>query len=249
MPGSWVPGSYLHGWSFSVRYSAVLHRFGYSCYGGDNTLKKLILFFLPLALSLLIWNVRNYSTFSRIILLEDQWENSWPDDPTYRPHGMAIRKLIVGWGGDMLYWTHGSMGNWFFSETPTVPMNEAIPSRVYTSGYNADSLRNLKHLYLLANDYSLDGSQRKHYSELATTKARHYRIKYQKQKYLAAFVVNKFRLTYKFLFHQIRHDLPFPPGESMKNLSIPDQSSVYPLLLPVCDHRPCGNCISTNKRK
>jgi hypothetical protein len=168
------------------------------------------IFILPLILFLSAWTLRNYRVLGDPVVLEDRWERSWPDDPTYRPAGMAIRKLVVSWGGDMLFWVEGGMGNWFFDRENMAGPGEVFPERIFVERYDADSLKQLRELYRLGTDMGLPEADRKLYSALAVAKADAFRTSYQKQKPVEAFFVNKLRLCNTFLFYRFRPDFPFP---------------------------------------
>jgi hypothetical protein len=165
---------------------------------------SLFLFFLPLLLSLSLWTARNAITFNRFLPLEDAWHLSYPHEPEYGEGGMAIRKLIRTWGGDMLYWTDGSMGNVLMNPSTTLSIEKDLPQRIYTSDYQSDSIQALRSFYI-------NGNQRKA-AEMATR----FLHSYQKQKPFETYFFSRIRLTGKFFFRLIRHDLPFPSKDQIQ---------------------------------
>ncbi len=167
-------------------------------------LKIISIFFLPLLIALSVWSTRNSLTMNRFIPLEDAWHLSYPHEPEYRPGGMAIRKLIRAWGGDMLYWTHGSMGNMLMNPKTDGDIAKDLPKRVYTPDYQADSIQ-------LLRDFYLEGKQEK-----AASMAVRFLASYQQHKPLEAYFFSRIRLTVKFFFRLIRHDLPFPSRENIQ---------------------------------
>ena len=178
--------------------------------------KRLLVFAAPLALLLLSWNIRNYLTMDRLILLEDKWVISYPHEPEYGSDGMAIRQLICTWGGDMLYWTDGSMGNIMMGKHPTKTIKDGLPKRIYTPDYQADSLLLLRNHYFLANDLSRSDSVRSLHETQAQAMAHHFRKSYQQHHPFDAYIGAKIRLISKLIFGRVRHDLPFPPQPEIR---------------------------------
>lgn len=182
-----------------------------------NTIaRQMCYFWAPLALLLLSWNLRNYLTMDRIILLEDQWKISYPHEPEYGPDGMAIRQLIRTWGGDMLYWTDGSMGNILMGPKPTETVKDGLPQRIYTPDYQADSIILLRQYYMAANDTSLSDSLRILSEVRATEMAHRFQKSYQQHKPVDAYLGARIRLIGKLIFGRVRHDLPFPFQPNIK---------------------------------
>ena len=179
------------GLSFSTRWLVFLR--GY-----------VIPLIFPLVLVLSLWTIRNVISLNRVVVLEDVWHLSYPHEPEYGSGGMAIRKLIRAWGGDMLYWTDGSMGNVLMNASTRLDIKTDLPQRIYTPDYQADSLILLSKLYH-------KGNQQKS-AEMATR----YLHSFQKYKPLEAYFFSRIRLTYKFFFRLIRHDLPFPSRDNLK---------------------------------
>lgn len=168
------------------------------------SLSHSLFFFLPLFLSLTLWTTRNALTLNRFIPLEDAWHLSYPHEPEYGEGGMAMRKLIRTWGGDMLYWTQGSMGNVMMNpQTKLSPKND-LPQRIYTPDYQPDSIKSLIAFYH-------EGKQEK-----AAEMANRFLHSYRNHKPLEAYLISRLRLYGKFFFRLIRHDLPFPPKDKIK---------------------------------
>ena len=163
-----------------------------------------IRFTLPLILAISCWTLRNAITMKRFIPLEDAWHLSYPHEPEYGAGGMAIRKLIRSWGGDMLYWTEGSMGNMLMNPETTLSIKKDLTKRVYTPDYQADSIELLRTTYLA-------GEQQK-----AAEMAGRYLQSYRNHQPLEAWFISRIRMTGKFFFRLIRHDLPFPPKDQLQ---------------------------------
>lgn len=168
------------------------------------SLSHSLLLLLPLLLALSAWTIRNKVTLNRFIPLEDAWHLSYPHEPEYGEGGMAIRKLIRTWGGDMLYWTEGSMGNVLMNPNSALTVQKDLPQRIYTSDYQADSIQ------LLISYYN-QGNQQK-----AASMANRFLGSYQQNKPLEAYFLSRIRLTANFFFRLIRHDLPYPSKDKIK---------------------------------
>jgi hypothetical protein len=167
------------------------------------SLSNPLFFLLPLLLSLTLWTTRNVLTLDKFLPLEDAWHLSYPHEPEYGSGGMAMRKLIRAWGGDMLYWTEGSMGNVLMNPNTELSVEDDLPDRIYTPDYQADSIQLLKSFYLQGNQ------------EKAAALATRFLKSYRQHKPLEAYIFSRIRLTWKFFFRLIRHDLPFPPKDQL----------------------------------
>lgn len=118
---------------------------------------------------------------------------------------MAIRKLIRTWGGDMLYWTEGSMGNALMNPNTSLSIEKDLPQRVSTTDYQVDSINVLRSFYLNRNQ------------QKAAEMANRFLHSYQKHKPFEAYFFSRIRLIGKFFFRLIRHDLPFPSRDQIQS--------------------------------
>jgi hypothetical protein len=184
-------------------------------WGWEKSLKQTAwLFFAPLLLFLSLWTLRNALTLERFLPLEDEWVHSYPHEPEYGPDGMAIRKLIKAWGGNILYWQEGSMGQALMNLKEEHPLSQ-LPERIYTPDYNQDSLALLRSYYQQAHDPGLAESLRDLRERQAQAMAERFLASYHQHHPLEYGIGGRLRMMGKFFFGLIRHDLPYPSRDQI----------------------------------
>lgn len=110
-----------------------------------------VIWALPFVVALGAWNVRNYTVFNKVILLQAKGPESY--GKMYGKAWLQIREMIAAWGGQPAMYESGSEGEWFRSDRSERPL--VLPAKVWNSGcFSPDDMLRLK------NDY-----QQFHYSE------------------------------------------------------------------------------------
>lgn len=176
------------------------------------TFKHTLQFLCPVVLFLGIWTYKNYTQYGKPVVLT----GSVFDCTGFlsREH-IAIRELIIAWGGDYQPWSKGSEAEWFFQST--VSDKAAAPNKrdVYTSAYNLDSLLTLRSLYEKGKSDTLSADLKENYNKLVLSKSRSYVDSYVKEHAFNYYVVNKLLILKKILIPSRLDDLPLPALSSM----------------------------------
>jgi hypothetical protein len=171
-----------------------------------------ISFGLPLVLSIGIWTAYNYKKEQRFIPLVAPFTECFKVSNT---SVMALAKLVISWGGDSQPWVNGTPSNWFLVDSANV--KPPVSPGVYTSVYNEDSLRILKKNY---RDFAFSGNPElsQAASEKVIASANRYYASYKKEHFFDFLLLNRIKLTSKFIFPKRIDNLPGPPLAKMNIL-------------------------------
>jgi hypothetical protein len=184
--------------------------------GGLFSIKKylrpIVVFCIPLIIALLIWGIHNYKKTQRFIVLQDKLENCYS---CYPPEYLAIRNLIISWGGELLQWIPGSEAEWFYSQDFDYKHQHPFKRNIFTSVYNQDSLFVLKSEYDKILSDSIDPAEKVKIKRLVQEKAERYYEAYKKEHPIAFYFTNRLRFCRVFLFPQTLNLMPFPAKEKM----------------------------------
>lgn len=158
------------------------------------------------------WVVRNYVHFGRIIPLVTDAHAGLPEG-----RFLALMEFVQAWGGDFVSWNPAAEMMLFLDvrTNRTVPNKyqrmEDLPDYVFTSAYNADSLRELKKWYHLAESADTPANLRHYADSLAYAKLRAYRKAFISEKPFYYYIVAPLRLLPKFLLHSGTYNLTPQP--------------------------------------
>jgi hypothetical protein len=173
----------------------------------------LVMFSLPLVLSLGAWTYYNYKKSDRFIPLIASVGECYS---TYTPQLLAIDKLIIDWGEDYLRWSQGSLAHWYLWE-PWENRDIVLPERLFTSQCNSDSLHALRANYVVfLRDSSAQVREEAGAKVLASVKR--FSDAYREEKKLDFYVVNRFRQLRMFLFPTRLDNMPGPAFAQMNAL-------------------------------
>ncbi|MDW8303182.1 MAG: hypothetical protein RML38_12030, partial [Bacteroidia bacterium] len=158
------------------------------------------------------WIARNYVHFGRIIPLVTDAHAGLPEG-----RFLALMEFVQAWGGDFVSWNPAAEMMLFFDvrNNKTVPNRyqrmEDLPDYVFTSAYNADSLRELKKWYDLAEAPNTPPNLKRQADSIAYTKLRAYRRAFIEEKPFHYYVIAPLRLLPKFLLHSGTYNLTPQP--------------------------------------
>ncbi len=154
-----------------------------------------------------MWIIRNYIHFQTFIpvIKFDQLV-----DPNDKLTVLGDFMRVVG--GDNIYWNPTAEIMLFLDVRldkkvkPTYQHMSDLPSYMFTSAYNADSLEVLKYWYVLA-DTAKSPEMRSFANMQAVSKMRYYMDTFKKEKPLYYYIVAPLRLLGKFLIHSGTYNL------------------------------------------
>lgn len=180
-----------------------------------QSLRNCILFCLPVVLALGLWTYSNYQKYQKVVVLQGPMSECFG---TLSPELLAIRSLIIGWGGDYQPWSKGSEAEWFFSKKTNDPERGAIHDKYLTSAYSYDSLLVLREKYNYYNSDSITAGEKPAVSrDILETSAR-YLSAYKAEHPVAYRLLNKFRLLKQLLLPGRLDDFPTPKLSEMNIL-------------------------------
>ncbi|WP_448520450.1 hypothetical protein [Rhodoflexus sp.] len=154
------------------------------------------------------WIVRNYLHFGRLIPLVTDAHAGLPEG-----RFLALMEFVQAWGGDFVSWNPAAEMMLFVDvrTRQTVPNKyrqmEDLPDYVFTSAYNADSLRILKKWYHLADSAGISPALARYADSVAYAKLRAYRQAFITEKPIYYHIIAPLRLLPKFLLHSGTYNL------------------------------------------
>jgi hypothetical protein len=173
-------------------------------------LKKGVILFLPIVISISVWTYRNYAQYDRVIFLQDKNEVCFG---ALSEHYVSLRNMIIGWGGDYKGWSKNTELSWFLDKNESTHFD--FDSRIYTSEYNADSLKLLKEYFIFTKNEQVDSSVRKLNEGKVLEMATRYSNSYKKEHPLDYYFFNRLRLIRLFVFQGNIENLPLPALSEM----------------------------------
>ncbi|MDW8348405.1 MAG: hypothetical protein RML94_15690 [Bacteroidia bacterium] len=153
------------------------------------------------------WVARNYLHFGRVIPLATDKYGGLTEGRL-----LALIELIQAWGGDYVWWNHQAEITLFIdmtgilSERKYYKTASDLPSFVFTSKYNADSIDNLRAWYIMA-DTTKNDTLRAYSDSIAHVKLRSYRQAFIAEKPFYYYVIAPLRLLAKFFSHSGTYNL------------------------------------------
>lgn len=186
----------------------------------------LVVFSLPLVLSIGAWTYYNFKKSERFIPLIASVGECYS---TYTPQLLAIDKMIIDWGEDYLRWSQGSLAHWYLWE-PWENRPIHIPERLLTSQCNLDSLYTLRANYVIfLQDSNLVARERAGAKVLASVER--FSTAYKQEKKFDFYITNRFRQLRMFLFPSRLDNMPGPAFGAMNVLQKGVKLGYYALFL------------------
>ena len=183
-----------------------------------------VFFLLPFTVIDGIWVIRNYSVYQKVI----PFQYSIYGGSHHSESTLALGKFVQAWGGDWISWNPNSEVRWFdenfavkhrFVLSYEPPSYIKLPSTIYTSAYNYDSLLMVRELYMKARDLNIPEDEREIYEKECARILYSYADAFKREKPLHYFILAPLKLVKKFLFHSGTYNLS---SVAWRDLSIPE---------------------------
>lgn len=170
-----------------------------------------MVFIVPLTGCIGLWTWRNHAVYQKWIPLQDDPSVCYYNLQDYH---LALRDNILAWGMDFQEWSLNTEFAWFLDSTDHRPC--PLPSRVFTTYFNADSLEVLKGNYhnALATE-DRDPQAFASYRMQVIQSSNAFQNAYVAEKPFDFYVINRLRLLRLFLFSGRVDNLPLPARQDM----------------------------------
>lgn len=176
--------------------------------------KATTLFVLPCIIAITTWSAYTFNTHKKFIFLQGSFSDCYAALPVEH---LAIRDLIITWGGDFQEWSIGTEAEWFFSKKIDYKTKNFFSESTFTSQYNLDSLLNLKIEYdSLRGKTPLPQSVKLDIQNKIVASAERYRAAYIAERPGSFYFFNRLKFLQKFMFPLHLDNLPFPKVSEMK---------------------------------
>jgi hypothetical protein len=192
------------------------------------SVKKSLIFCSPLLLFLAIWTYTNFRKYNKIIILQGPLSECFK---YLSPQDLAIRDLIIAWGGDIQAWSPGSEAEWFFKDAPDPPDSRAIHDTYFTKAYNYDSLLVLRNEYHLSKSDTLANHAQALLQTRVLERAHRYYESYKQEKFFRFILLNRLKMLKNFLLPKRLEDFPAPALSNMNLFEKLFKAFYYLLLL------------------
>ncbi len=170
-----------------------------------QSLRAALAFCLPLVACLLLWTLSTYKKYHKLVILQGSMSECFS---SLSPELLAIRGLIIGWGGDYQPWSKGSEAEWFFG--PAEGEKKAIHENFLTSGYNYDSLLVLRSSYRAFEADTAGEAQKRKLGLDIKERAARFLAAYKAEHGFSYAVGNRFRILRQLLLPKRLDDFPTP---------------------------------------
>jgi len=170
-------------------------------------IKFALLFFVPLAMALGTWTIRNRINFNRNVVLVAPLEECMRQ---LTPEFLAVRTMMLSMGQDAQPWIKGSAAHWFFT-----PMNDCvfpIEERKLSARVTVDSLTSLRNDYW---KYTTEEAKNDSLRETIIARANRYTQAYKEEHPIQHAFTDKVHYFFYFLFPMRLDDFPFPRFDLM----------------------------------
>lgn len=171
------------------------------------SIRRSLLYFSPFILAIGLWTANNWVKYERLIILHAPFSECYG---MLTEEHLAIRQLIIAWGGDYEPWSEGSEAEWFFrfqgKETATAP----VPETYFTSQYNTDSLVVLRTMYSEFENKNTSEIRKEELSNSIKEKSAHYTESFRSERKFRYYVMSKLRIVRQLLIPGRLDDIPLP---------------------------------------
>lgn len=189
---------------FLIQYRSQLLQF----------IKGACLFLLPCILAIALWTTHNYVFHKKLIMLQGSFSDCYGQ--VLPEEHLAIRELVIAWGGDYQEWSKGTEADWFFSKKGNYRAKNPFTETIFTSRYTLDSLLWLKVNYdSLRGPVRLPEAKRDSIKTQMIAAAGRYTTAYRTERPFRFYVLNRLKFLQRFTFPARLNDLPFPELSKM----------------------------------
>lgn len=172
--------------------------------------KTSVILFLPIVISISAWTYRNYSQLGRPVFLQDRNEVCFG---ALSEHYVSLRNMVIAWGGDYKGWSKNTELSWFLDKNTSTHFD--FDQRIFTTQYNADSLRLLKGYFLTNLDENTDNTLRAFSEKKIREMSLRYTNSYKNEHPIDYYFFNRIRLIRLFVFQGNIENLPLPQMSQM----------------------------------
>jgi hypothetical protein len=174
--------------------------------------RPVVIFALPLLLSVGTWTAWNYSRSGRFVPLQAPFNECF--GYITREH-LAFRRLIIHMGEDYMSWSRTSAAAWFFRDTGKEPEFNPFDENDFTSVMTYDSLLQLRRDFFATN-HMKDSLQRELAKDDVVNRVERYDASLRNERPMHYYFWNRLELLRGYVFPSRLDDLPFPAMSKMQ---------------------------------
>ncbi|MES2681000.1 MAG: glycosyltransferase family 39 protein [Bacteroidota bacterium] len=183
--------------------------------GLKQFIKGAFLFTIPCIIAISLWTLNNYTTYKRFIPLQGSFSECYGQALT-EDH-LAVRELIIAWGGDFQEWSVNTEAEWFFSKKGNYRTKNPFSGKTFTSGYNLDSLIWLKMNYdSIHTGIEMDQNKKNEIKNRMIASTGRFVDSYRTERPFSFYFFNRLKFLKRFVFPAQLDDLPFPAFSKMQ---------------------------------
>jgi hypothetical protein len=177
-----------------------------------SSIRPMLIFALPLVISVSAWTAWNYSRSGRFIPLQAPFNECF--GYITREH-LAFRGLIIHMGEDYMSWSRKSAAAWFFRDTGKEPEFNPFDESDLTSVMTYDSLLQLRRDFF-ATYHMKDSVQRELAKDDVVRRIERYDASLRDERPMHYYFWNRLELLRGYVFPSRLDDLPFPAMNKMQ---------------------------------
>ncbi|MFL5763736.1 MAG: hypothetical protein ACJ77K_07310 [Bacteroidia bacterium] len=179
-----------------------------------NNFKKafwyVFLFLLPFCIFESAWVTRNFISLKKFVPLETSLDESYGNRGSYRSSALAVRRLIIAWGGEPGEFYDHSEG-WWFREAEGKDADEYVfQPGVFRGNFTKDSLVYLKMLFNESISKERTASEQDSLNLLAEKTADRFREGYVTKNFMSVYLLNPLKRARRLVFSNPGLAMPLP---------------------------------------
>ncbi len=173
-----------------------------------------LIFCVPTLLGLAAWGGYNKVKHEKIVFLQGPASECFGSLTDYH---LAIRGLVISWGGDFQEWSKGSRSEWFFSADTSVWKTNPFTPDNFAGATTLDSMIALREdNFQLSTNKKLTEQEKRAITARILTKTKKYENAYVLEHPFRYYFLNRLIILRKFVFPKRLDNLPFPKLSEMK---------------------------------
>lgn len=189
----------------------------YNAYNWKRSALAVLVFFAPFLVFDGLWVIRNYSVKGTFVPLVDDLHAGYRYAERYK----KLMIFVQAWGGDIVHWNPKAEIVYFKDDYNVekggdVNFNQSdidLPDYIYTSTYNEDSLKQLRHYFKLIQSDTLSATEYIKYDQKIISALDVYTNSFKAEKPFYYYIYSPFKLLYNFIVHSGTYNI------SMKSFS------------------------------
>jgi hypothetical protein len=161
-------------------------------------LMPVVLFVAPFVIAESLWVGRNFRAHHEFILIT---QRQYTDDLENSYHKELI-DFVIAWGGDRSWWVKSAEIRWFMKNGDMDgPYTKNLPSYIYTSAFNQDSLLHVRDEITRIDNRDTDSATRQQLTHQVKHSLARFTTSIREEKPLLFFGTSKLYLLKIFLLH------------------------------------------------